>query len=386
MHWTDASQFGDKLLQDAREVLGLWQLNLTNTDAMVHAYFHQALTWWEMMSCLADRELKCEKLDRKRLRYEMRLRQAINLEDSQAYPDPPLPLNDSVVVEASRLHPFCGASSEVIDLFGQCVALCRSSRSRHRQRTKHSLRSTTDALAEIALARDLQNELLQMDFDVMVAVEELQGISLHTGDEKTPVSHLVLTAEAYRHASLMQLFLTFEDLEIIQPTQQDTITTPDNLSSTETVPRHQILVAMALQLVKILEQIPVDSRSSCIQPPLLLLAAAGLRMDKAIQPEREYSPNGVHTSTTSNETQSGRILPPPNVGFSITKKTIEVANARRLVRTRLSALHGTLPPKPIQVAVDLVKAIWREYDGLTTESESHWLDVMNDTGLKTIFG
>lgn len=67
-HWADAPDLGDELMQDARDILGLWQLQLSSHDAMVHAYFHQALTWWEMMSSLADRDLKHSALDRKRLR------------------------------------------------------------------------------------------------------------------------------------------------------------------------------------------------------------------------------------------------------------------------------------------------------------------------------
>jgi hypothetical protein len=77
----------------------------------------------------------------------------------------------------------------------------------------------------------------------------------------------------------------------------------------------------------------------------------------------------------------------PAKGLSITRATLEVAKARQFIRGRLHALQTNLPPRPIQVALDLVNAIWSEYDGSNPVSDdAHWLDVMNQTGLQTIFG
>jgi hypothetical protein len=353
---------------------------------MVHAYFHQALTWWQMMSSLADRGPEHDTLDRKRLQYQMRLRQALNIEDknisSTSLPD--ALRSDAVDSGTLKLHPWCGASSEVIDLFGQCVALCRSSRNRHRSRIKSSLQSRSDALADIAVARDLQQDLLGMDFDVMVAMDALQGTSLHTGDAKTPTAHLILTAEAYRHASLMQLYLTFEDLEI--PQLLPTSTTGEIvLYSREIEARQQHLLNMALKLVDILEQVPIDSGSRCIQPPLFILAAAGLKLDTSCLTQCEFDINGNGASSADN---SINLPTPPATTSPFSNSMLSIAKARRSVKSRLLALQATLPIKPLQVASDLIDAIWREYDNVQKRGsdESHWLDVMNDTGLKTIFG
>ena len=336
------------------------------------------------MSSLADREPKNDTLDRKRLQYQMRLRQAINIEDNNIISAPIPETMSSEVVDGGRLHPWCGASSEVIDLFGQCVALCRSSRNRYRNRIQTTLKSRSDALAEIAIARDLQQELLGMDFDVMIAMDELRGISLHTGDEKTPITHLIITAEAYRHASLMQLYLTFEDLEMPQLSPRSA-TGHIGLCSYETETRQQQLLNMALKLVDILEQIPIDSGSRCIQPPLLILAAAGLKLNKFSSTDcnKDIDRNGAGSLTDSIN------LPiPPAFALPFSNSMLSIAKARRSVKSRLLALQATLPIKPLRVASDLIDAIWREYDDIRRQGsdESHWLDVMNDTGLKTIFG
>lgn len=64
----------------------------------------------------------------------------------------------------------------------------------------------------MALAHELQSELLQMDLDGLISREEASGFPVQTRDANTPVSHLSQSAEAYRLAALLQLHLTFNDL------------------------------------------------------------------------------------------------------------------------------------------------------------------------------
>jgi hypothetical protein len=433
LHWTDESQAEDALLQDARESLGLLQMDLGAVDAMgsylcnprlyrscvdlqvVHAYFHHALSWWEMMLAVIDRGSCYQRLDRNQHKYQARLRQALRLEDEGAKLNHSLEsYNVPRPLQPNRLHPWCGISTEVIDVFGQILALCRSSRIRNRKRNAPTIASTSDALADISLAHDLQRDLLAMDFDAMVAIDGLHALSLETGDEKTPVSHLILTAEAYRQASLIQLYLSFEDLELKRPPREHAsiqavatkFTLPDSAL------RAQKLVAMSMQLVATLELIPAYSGSRCIQPVLLILAAAGLRLDhhahslSAITSQANgidvaeiqkrpsdrsstllapSSPLDINCSTATQVQDND--CSPPIPGSTITQASFEVSKARRFVRSRLRILQDNLPPRPIQVAVDLVNAIWMEYDGVNAgEGDAHWLDVMHGSGLKTMFG
>ena len=357
------------------------------------------------MLAVIDRGPCHERLDRKRLKHQVRFRQVLQLEDRNAKFSPSIaPSDGPKALAPSRLHPWCGLSTEVIDVFGQVLTLCRSSRIGQRKRNAPTIASTSDAFADIILAHDLQRELLAMDFDVMVAIDGLHAMSLETGDEKTPLSHLILTAEAYRHASLIQLYLSFEDLDLKRPIRDHAsiqgVASKFNFS--QSAPRAQKLMAMSLQLASILELIPADSGSRCIQPVLLILAATGLRLDSHLYCDPTAASQVNLLSVTSADQLSQPNLPAHHTNsatvsskncslsvpsLTITQASLEISKARRFVRSRLRALQDNLPPRPVQVAVDLVNAIWAEYDGMKSRHiDTHWLDVMHDSGLKTMFG
>jgi hypothetical protein len=65
-----------------------------------------------------------------------------------------------------------------------------------------------------------------------------------------------------------------------------------------------------------------------------------------------------------------------------------VSQARQLILSRLELLQRTLSPKPIGIALKLVQAIWENHDNGRVDfgQHKHWLDIMIDTGLQTLFG
>jgi hypothetical protein len=71
----------------------------------------------------------------------------------------------------------------------------------------------------------------------------------------------------------------------------------------------------------------------------------------------------------------------------LTSLTLEVAAARRFIVNRLGALQQSLPPRPIGVALALVRAIWFNYDSADESLRSmHWMNTMVNSGLQTLFG
>jgi hypothetical protein len=71
----------------------------------------------------------------------------------------------------------------------------------------------------------------------------------------------------------------------------------------------------------------------------------------------------------------------------VSESAIKISQARQVIMDRLDQLELSLPPKPIEVAKKLQRAVWSAYDdeiGLTRRT--HWLDVMSYTGLHSIFG
>jgi hypothetical protein len=71
----------------------------------------------------------------------------------------------------------------------------------------------------------------------------------------------------------------------------------------------------------------------------------------------------------------------------LTSLTLEVSTARRFIVNRLGALQQSLPPRPIGVALALVRAIWFNYDSADERLRGmHWMNTMVNSGLQTLFG
>ncbi|KAF5721005.1 C6 zinc finger domain-containing protein [Fusarium mundagurra] len=145
----------------------------------------------------------------------------------------------------------------------------------HNQRTvRFDIESK--ALCDIAVARELEKELLSTDFDALVLLEQLQGFYVDTRDGNTPVSHLLATAEAYRKAGLLQLYLTFDDLAVNASGGQNALASGCSDANDKTS-RENSLIDLTLQLVATLKRIPAESGSKFIHPMLYVSAAVGLK-------------------------------------------------------------------------------------------------------------
>ncbi|KAJ4196933.1 hypothetical protein NW767_009176 [Fusarium falciforme] len=305
----------------AHELLTIWGMHLSAADVLFHAYFCQALTYWEMvLAAIGGGSIPC-RIDRKRWKYENSAQRKMQLFDSDCSTPGPQPLSydPGLNLLGTRPNSWCGISNEVIDIFGQVLALChtvvRSNRS-----------TTTDTLYDMSLAHEFQGQLLAMDFDTLVLMDEVNGYFVETRDDKTPISHLLQTAEAYRQAALLQLHLTFNHL------------------SADTTPRTEFLLGLVLRLLGTLEQIPPDSGSRTIHPMLYLSAAAGLR----------------HLE--------------PSVSTEFCTLQAEISQARRLVSARLESLPNHAGGGTLQ----FVKSVWRQYEA--DRSWVYWKDALGELG------
>jgi hypothetical protein len=273
--------------------------------------------------------------------------------------------------QALVLHPWTGVSTDVQGVFGLAVLLCREYRKSSQKRGIGTQAVLFDALCNIELARELEAELQAMHFEK--DADDGFPAAFETEDEQTPAAHLLSVAEAYRLAGLLHLYQTFPDLEI----QQSRTLMSGRAEKTfdDARERNNALLQLTLGLVTILRNIPPASGTRCIQPILYITAASGLKFDVPVPESRSSSLGGVDFPVTNG-----------NEPF-LTKCTLEVSKARRFIINRLCALHSSLPPRPIAVALNLVKAIWAEYDRDHSPAEPrHWIDVMVDQGLQTLFG
>jgi hypothetical protein len=416
--WADPRQLGFWFLDQARELLkrygdeGDVVLDANGQQTLEH--FRQALTYWEMLANVVTKNYQ-NSLKAKRSKFKRRIRRAMSMNEPGAEADGigaalssagQFPKSPG---KPAPMHPWTGVSSEIQQVFGLVMGLCQN---RCVARVSDTILSTDDlcdALCDIELAHDLEKEILSFDF-----VGDANVSSNETGDPNAPLSHLIDTAEAYRLASLLHLYLAFSDLEV-KFVRNCASSLPNNdpsswVQAPPGMPRDHALVNLTLKLVEVLKRIPVDSGARCIQPILLISAATGLRFD--VPTHQTNFPVGTSSSihrkgTMINQTamfdanaclfnsndrafdfspefSSNQIAPD---AVQLTSLTLEVAAARRFIVNRLGALQQSLPPRPIGVALALVRAVWFNYDSADENLRSmHWMNTMVNSGLQTLFG
>ena len=423
--WSDPRQLGFWFLDQARGVLDRYSsegnLALDIPGQQTVEYFRQALIYWEMLANVVSKDYQ-NILKSRRSRFKKRIRRAMSMSEPDTNTDDSRatafgPGRHSKTLEGPTPHVWTGISSSVQQTFGLVMGLCQNRCVARNSNANQSADSLCDALCDIELAHDLEKELLSFDF--VGDQPDAKTCTNETGDPNAPLSHLVDTAEAYRIASLLHLYLAFSDLEVKAIRDSISELTDDNDVSSWTQPpanmnRDQALSILTLRLVDVLKRIPADSGARCIQPILLISAAAGLRFDVPTQTansNRNGSSNSIHIGGTMINREA---LSEPLTGSSmlfggngqpsgfpndfdgssaseelplLTSLTLEVSAARRFVINRLGALQQSLPPRPIGVALALVRAIWFNYDSTDeTLNGQHWMKTMVNSGLQTLFG
>lgn len=402
-HWVLPGNPDYPWLESAHELLSIWAVGISAADALLHAYFRQALAYWEMLLTVVGRGSNSSTVEKRRRRYRGRLRRAMFLEsgDLDASTDEHQPFSSGIKPLGTLPNSWCGVSNDVVEIFGQVLALCRSACEDNRNKTLLTLGTASKALCDIAVANELEKELLNMDFDTVVLLEEVQGFHVDTQDSNTPVSHLLQTAEAYRKAGLLQLYLTFDDLLVNASSGRDGSTTTDAVPSeaTDKETRATSLVDMALQLVATLEKVPAESGSKFIHPMLYLSAAVGLRFDRCSGathgsdlPEDlnsgPFDPSIPQADwTLLDPTQSTLCLPDSSDSLAtfIPQSILKVAKARRLVWSRLSMIRQASPHKAGDSLLRLVKSMWSEYDRAQPDTSTmRWLKIFSQTRLEML--
>jgi hypothetical protein len=375
--WLNATQLGIPFLREAKALLhriNKQKRHLSEEERKLLNVFNKSWTYCELLlSVVSDTNPY--------ITYE-----AEEVEDISADEYPTALPTEPVVDDMP--HPWTGVSNTVSRLLTQTLRLCRNYRYHVKHPGPFATRDHATALNMIEEAKTLEEKLLGLDFESAPANTE-------TGDQKTPCRHLVNVAEAYRLAGLIHIYQTFPELVLLR--------LPDNLSGPADahIPWEECITPLSLRLTKLIEQLPADSGSKMTQPLLCITASTGLRFEPS-------------DATSSPETQAPLTTPTPfdlgsteHCGLSdyigqliqadedierlstttATESRMKIVEARCFIVGRLDALEALLPPRPIVVAKTLVQTIWNEYDKEKTGAASvHWIDVMEENNLRSLFG
>ena len=390
LHWSD-SHTDTYWLREAESLVSTWQQNLSECDMITHAYFQNALIYWRMLLSASVASFRHNGLEHRRTAVRCRLQQAISQTVTNPPPDSTALLAPFEAFSGTRPSSWCGISGEVIDTFGQILALCRSTNDRERRQKNTTLNSARDSLCNATIAHDIYAELMAMDFTSTVCINAILGFPVVTKDEQTPISHLIQTAEAYRLAAVLQLSMVFEDIPAGELCSVDPV-------ATDVSARSQQITGLALRILDILESIPVESGSRSLHPILYLSAASGLKYDASTKnlhnPALRRGPVERYRNTTdeSENIQPSEMSGPNNAPTQMMSQSpglsigmLKISKARQLVNMRMSLLQQVLPPRPLEIMAGLIKQIWSAYDDRPHGMNSiHWLDVMVTSGFKTL--
>lgn len=330
-------------------------------------FFEQCILYWDMLAGFVDDDVD-ESFEIPNLNPE-------TLGDSS---------NSSCQVAQVFPHPWTGVAPRILQLFAQVGRLIRRYRKFVAEDAAsinmlsldlgfdvHYPQNSFATLESISKAQSLEEELLEITPPL---IREL----VDAGDENTPVQHYLDLAEAYRNAALLQIYRIFPTILLkrvpLTGNNFGTISTSalggENPFSFLPDPSQQspddFLVSLAMHTISLLENLPSNSGTRCLQPILHIVAASELRFS----PPSIIDPLSPFTPTSS-------------ISYSLTNREVDIAAARRFVVTRLQGFQLSLPAKPIVKALELIQETWARAD---LGQDVYWMDVMEQMGWASIFG
>lgn len=203
-------------------------------------------------------------------------------------------------------------------------------------------------------ARVLETEIVKFRFPLVGLIED-------TGDLCTSPDHFLSVARCYRLAALLELCREFPELISDQVPKSKLDQQED---------RANCLLSLAFGILGILESIPDSSGTVSTQLMALLIAGSALGYV------------GSETLSRSAPEQA-----------SLNK---ELMRWRNFVRQRILYLSIVVGLRSVNNATLILEEVWTRVDmslgreGITVDqelaSQSHWLDVMSERKLETIFG
>ncbi|KAH8172548.1 fungal specific transcription factor domain-containing protein [Sarocladium implicatum] len=253
-------------------------------------------------------------------------------------------------------HPFTGISQDIIKILSDVGSLVY----RHLSR-KQKAQFITDADLTffsrcIRQARNLERQLLQHRPASSQRMDDL-------GDPNTTLEHLKKIDDAYRFTGLLQIYRVFPDLliERYSPwSDEDVLNVSTEPVSSTKADRALWLRSFAMHILSILQDIPFESRTRCLQPFILVACSS------------ELARSPIDHDDLGSVDASDELL----------RDNIDLMRARDFVQSRLASYRHVLPLRKISQVQEVVKEVWSLLDH--GASDVYWLDVCIQKKLVTL--
>jgi hypothetical protein len=338
-NWLDASDLGVEFYNMARdrvEAIRSTGSALTANDHNFH-FFDEGMVLWEML-----------------LTYVVDGRFIRTAQQPAEFQAP------KIMSIRRAAHPWTGVAREMVQIVADIGRLVRAHRGRLTKQ-KFVTQICLDQFGnDLVAAKELEKRILAYQPPDEESIMDLE-------DAATPIHHLITLAEVNRYAGLLQLYRVFPDLlsDRLAADNGGDRTWPANTSTIQGRTRNdEWLTAFAMEALRLLESVPIESGTRDFHPFLLVLCSSELTCTSMTQLDVS-TPNTLHDD-----------------GEEIDQTFVEVAMVRKFILDRLTTCLRLLPPTPIRVCIDIVKETWRRIDA--GNKGVYWLDVMMEQGWETI--
>lgn len=271
----------------------------------------------------------------------------------------------SIFPEVHIPKPVTGVAGPAQAYLARVGRLVRSNRRRVQAKGLLTRATLLQLQEELTEAASLENAIFSLKIPSEADV-------VHTGDLQTPTWHLTTLADVYRRVGLLQLYRVFPD--VLTSRMSSESARPDgngtNFGVTSMVDADKWLRSFALQIISAIRSIPADSGTKDFQPFLLVATCSELGLPRAMEPTDAMS----------------SLSEPVTPDLRACLDGAEVHQARGFLMSRLQMLQHSLPCKPIQRCIDIVKATWEVMDRKECDQGSeatYWLDAMMKNGWET---
>ncbi|PLB47792.1 hypothetical protein P170DRAFT_385739 [Aspergillus steynii IBT 23096] len=273
-------------------------------------------------------------------------------------------------------NPWTGASTTLFIYAAQASTLCRQNRVTKVLNTSMPSAEICEGIfsEQFKKAAELEAKVLQYSPPMLDRIRD-------PDDRFTPVSHFQHLAQIYRFSILLQLYLTFPDLLRMSSATVsafDTITSSAS-GAIQRSPKETMLW-LAVNILSLISSVPESSGIKYLLTVPLIISGSALQK---IESHEQGIGIPLETSTSRIEKEI----------HSLHCSDFMILHWRSVVRHKLKVLHDSVGLDPVRRALQLLEAVWLRSDLSFSNRANdsalvfvHWLDVMVEERLESIFG
>ena len=271
-------------------------------------------------------------------------------------------------------NPWTGISTTLFIYTAQVGSLCRQNRV---MRALSPSIASSAALDEIYLkqfyeAIELERKTLQYSPPNPDRIED-------PSDRLTTIHHFQCLAQMYRFTVLLQLYITFPGL-LRKDDRGGSLHQASSLrQSAQEVPGEEI-IALAVGILNLVSSLPESSGTRVLSTLPLIIAGSCLQNAWRVARKQGNTSNTLHSVIVDEV-------------LSLHSSELMLSHWRSFVRQKLKSLHELIGLDPILRAIQILEAVWLRADLSASANNDtsevpfvHWMDVMAEERLESIFG